>query len=180
MNRIFWIAGILIFISVTALVVSIDTSQTRRIHFSNQDLAITNKGNDKIDNTGTNINFNNTNISNTNISATDTRLNIQDSGYMESKSVNINDNSSYSNQDTEFDDYDYEYSTQNTDFKNENQIEYKNLNTEHLDTIISDAKNISTEPVDMSNKPFRQMNRDRYQYKNIFQALYFKNILFKK
>lgn len=167
MNKIFWIAGILIFISITTLVVFTDTSQTRRVRFSNQDLAITNNSDNTIDSTDTKISFSNTNITNTNIETTDSGLNIKNAGDIDSQSIDLHDNTEYYNQNTEYDDYDIEYENQKTGLRNEDPIEYKNLDTEHLDTILSDAKNISTKPVDMSNKPFKQMNRDRYQYKNI-------------
>lgn len=192
MNKYLWFACIGIFIVVTALVLALDDTQSRRVSFSNQDFAINNETNEFVDNSGTNIHFTDSKIQNKSLaknnssvkfnssklgmSNTDTSLN--NSSSFGNNDVKISDNSSYSNQKTDykpatskFDNQRTDYSSssdyQNQDFKVEdrNPIKYKKLDSSKLDQVMKDVKNVSTEPVDYSNKPFRQMNK--YGYKNI-------------
>ena len=46
MNKFLWLGALLVFVFVTVFVVSLDTTQTHRVQFSNQDFAITNEGNE--------------------------------------------------------------------------------------------------------------------------------------
>ena len=195
MNRFLWLGAILVFIFVTVFVVSLDTTQTQRVQFSNQDFAITNEGNEVVNSSvhgsNTNIKFSDSKFSNKNISATDKKLklnstkvgvnnasdiqsksiNFDDSSTFKSKNVKLKDNSKFSSQNTKFDDdlryydQDLDYKNQGTGFKNADPITYKNLDTEHLDNVLADAKNYKYQRTDVSNKPYQQ--KSRYQYKNI-------------
>ena len=195
MNKILWFSAILVFVFITVFVVSVDTSQTQRVQFSNQDFAITNEGNDVVNNSvnssNTNIKFSDSKISNKNIATTDTKLKLsssnievknssnintknvdfKDSSTFNAKNVKLKNNSKLSSQDTEIDDdlryyeQDIEYKNKGTGFKNAAPISYKNSDTEHLDKILADAKNYKYQSSDISNKPFQQ--KSRYVYKNI-------------
>ncbi|MBO5385380.1 hypothetical protein J6A64_03605 [bacterium] len=196
MNKILWLGALIVFVFVTVFVVSLDTTQTHRVQFSNQDFAIKNEGNEVVNNsihgTNANVKFSDSKFTNKGISATDTKLNlnstkvglsdssnlnvkdvsIDNSSDFNSKNVKFKDNSKYSYQGTEFGDkaanygnQDLDFETQSTGFKNSNPIEYKNLDTEHLDNVLANAKNYKYQSTDVSNKPFQQ--KSRYQYKNI-------------
>lgn len=195
MNKFLWLGALLVFVFVTVFVVSLDTTQTHRVQFSNQDFAITNEGNEVVSNsiqgTNANIKFSDSKFTNKNISATDSKLGLNstkiglndssnlnvkdvkigDSSDFKTKNVDIKDNSNYSYQNTKFGDksdygnQDLEFETQGTGFKNSDPINYKNLDTEQLDNAIAQAKNYKYQSTDVSNKPFKQ--KARYQYKNI-------------
>ena len=196
MNKILWLGALIVFVFVTVFVVSLDTTQTNRVQFSNQDFAIKNEGNEVVNNsihgTNANVKFSDSKFTNKGISATDTKLNLNstkvglsdssnlnvkdvsigNSSDFNSKNVKFKDNSKYSYQGTEFEDktanygnQDLDFETQSTGFKNSNPIEYKNLDTEHLDNVLANAKNYKYQSTDVSNKPFQQ--KSRYQYKNI-------------
>ena len=199
MNKILWLGALIVFVFVTVFVVSLDTTQTNRVQFSNQDFAIKNEGNEVVNNsihgTNANVKFSDSKFTNKGISATDTKLNLNSTkvGLSDSSNLNVKDvsignssdfnskkkliikfedNSKYSYQGTEFGDkaanygnQDLDFETQSTGFKNSNPIEYKNLDTEHLDNVLANAKNYKYQSTDVSNKPFQQ--KSRYQYKNI-------------
>lgn len=184
MNKIWWFVGLIVFVFITVFVVSLDTTQTQRVQFSNQDFAIKNEGNEvvnsSVNGSNTNIKFSDSKFTNKQISATDSKVNmnstkisLEDSSNYKSQDVSLknkskfSNQSKYTNQSTEIEDSDWAYDNQGTGFKNANPISYKNLDTEHLDAVLADAKNISTKPTSITDKPFRQMHQDRYLYKNI-------------
>ena len=178
MNKIYWFVGLIVFVFVTVFVVSLDTTQTHRVQFSNQDFAIKNEGNEVVNSavngSNTNIKFNDSKFTNKQITTTDskvsmnsTKVNLEDSTKIKTQNVNLKNKAKYTNQSTDFDDYDIDYKDQGTGFTNASPISYKNLDTEHLDAVLADAKNISTKPVSVADKPFKQMHQDRYLYKNI-------------
>ncbi|MBQ8668927.1 hypothetical protein IJ472_04035 [bacterium] len=185
MGRFIWTVGIIIFVLTTVIVVSVDTSQTRRVRFSNQDFAIKNDASD-LNATGTNIQLSDTNITNKQISAnSNLKLSSSDlkvkSSDIDLNSTKINssstkfsgqgtkfdDNTRYSTQKSKYDDYDIDLEDKPTRLTNNSTIDYKNLDTEQLDIAMNNAKNRSNQSTDISNQPFRQMHVDRYEYENI-------------
>lgn len=195
MNKLLWLGALILFVFVTVFVVSLDSTQTHRVQFSNQDFAIKNEGNEVVSSsvhgTNANIKFSDSKFTNQNVAATDskltlnsTKVDLNDSSNLNvkdvkldnesdfnTKNVSVKNNSKYSNQGTAFgdksayDNQDLEFETQDTGFKNSNPIEYKNLNTEQLDNAIKQAKNYKYESKDVSKIPRQQ--KVRYQYKNI-------------
>lgn len=196
MNKFLWLGALIVFVFVTVFVVSLDTTQTHRVQFSNQDFAITNEGNDVVNNsiqgTNANIKFSDSKFTNKNISATDSKLDINstkvglndssnlnvkdvkigDSSDFNTKNVKINDNSNYSYQNTGFEDKSANYNNQDLEFETQ-RTGFKNSDP------IS-YKNLDTEQLDNAiaqAKNYKYQSTDvsnkpfkqkaRYQYKNI-------------
>ena len=97
MNKFLWLGALLVFVFVTVFVVSLDTTQTHRVQFSNQDFAITNEGNEVVSNsiqgTNANIKFSDSKFTNKNISATDSKLGLNSTkiGLNDSSNLNVKD-----------------------------------------------------------------------------------------
>ena len=151
MNKILWLGALIVFVFVTVFVVSLDTTQTNRVQFSNQDFAIKNEGNEVVNNsihgTNANVKFSDSKFTNKGISATDTKLNLNstkvglsdssnlnvkdvsigNSSDFNSKNVKFKDNSKYSYQGTEFGDKTANYGNQDLDFETQS-TGFKNSN----------------------------------------------------
>lgn len=170
MNKILWLTGLIIFVFVTVFVVSLDTTDTRRVQFSNQDFAIKNEGNDVVNNSihgaNANIKFNDSKISNVGVSATNVNSKISATNIELDNVSNFNTkNVKFSDNDTQYNNQDLEIETQGTGFKSHKNINYKNLDTENLDEVLKNAKNYKYQHSDVSNKPVQ--SQVKYKYKNI-------------
>ncbi len=196
MNKFLWLGALLVFVFVTVFVVSVDTTQTQRVLFSNQDLAITNEGNEVVNNsiqgTNANIKFSDSKFTNKNVSATDTKLNLNStkvalddssnlnvkdvklvgsSSDLSTKNVKMDNKSNYSSQRIKFED-ESDYDNQDFDF------EMQGTGFKNADPIT--YKNLNTEELDRAiadAKNYKYQSSDasnkpfrqksRYQYKNI-------------
>lgn len=178
MNKIGWIIVVILFVFVTAFVLSLDnTNVGKRVKISNQNFEITHENTEMVNNESVKINLNDANIKNKNINANNSdlalnssSLNVENSGTLNNSEVNFNNNSDYSNQSTSYSNSNSNYYNQDINASNSNNISYDNLDDGHLDTMLNNAKNVSTKPMGIDNRPFKQMPRkqqDRYIYKNI-------------
>lgn len=183
MNKILWIIALLVFVFVTVFVVSLDSTQTHKVQFINQDFSITNENNDitssSINGNNANIQINNSKITNSKISANNSdlkinssKININNSSNVGTKNVKFSNDTNSSKQDIEFtnkssryNNQDTEFETQGTGFKTHGPVKFKNVDTENLDTILKDAKNYKYKSPDINNQP-RQL-KNRYGYRNI-------------
>ena len=176
MNKIAWISGILIFVFVTVFVLSLDNNtSTRRVRISNQNFEITHENTELVNNESVKINLNESKINNADINAKNSNIALNSSDVKLENSSNIsnsgtqfNNNSNFSNQSSSFNNSDTEFSNYKTNFSNSNNINYDNIDDSHLDTMLNNAKNVSTQPLGKDNRPLRQVQqRDRYLYKDI-------------
>lgn len=167
MNKNLWLICAVLFVFVTVFVIASDTSvPNRRVRFTNQSFEINNKGNGIVNDSNAKINFSRSNIKNKDIKTNDSDIKISSTD-IENKNINYNNSSNYSNQETSFENTGTEYTNHNLGVQNQGNLNYKNVDYGDLDSRLEQAKNISTEPVDVSNKPFRMMPKNKYAYKNI-------------
>ncbi|MDE6138774.1 MAG: hypothetical protein K2F57_04820 [Candidatus Gastranaerophilales bacterium] len=160
MNKNLWIICAVLFVFVTVFVIAADTSvPNRRVRFTNQAFEIQNKNNEIVNDTKAKVNFGSSNIENKAIKTDDSGIKLN-STEIENREVAYGNSSNFSNQETSF-------AQNNTEYSNYDNLDYKNVDFSDLDARLEQAKNISTEPVDISNKPFRMMPQNKYTYKNI-------------
>lgn len=167
MNKNLWLICAVLFVFVTVFVIASDTSvPNRRVRFTNQSFEINNKSNGIVNDSNAKINFSRSNIKNKDIKTNDSDIKISSTD-IENKNINYNNSSNYSNQETSFENTGTEYTNHNLGVQNQGNLNYKNVDYGDLDSRLEQAKNISTEPIDVSNKPFRMMPKNKYAYKNI-------------
>ncbi len=166
MNKSICFIGIVLFVFVTVFVIASDTSIPNRIRFKNQSFEISNKGNEIVNDSNARIKFGNSNVKNKSIKTDNSGIKLSSSD-IKNQDVNYNNSSEIVNQKTSLDNDEFKYSNQGFRTQNQGNIDYKNLDTSDLDARLEHAKSISTEPVDMSNKPFRMMPKNQSVYKNI-------------
>lgn len=132
MNKNALIIGILIFVFVTVFALSLDSSSTKRVRFSNQDVALNND-------------------SSATIGGKDVKVNLEQADFSNTK-VNVNSSSpNFSTNNVQFD-------GQNTDFsKPKSNINYKNIDMTEVDAALNTANNISTQKVETKLPPRRYM-----------------------
>lgn len=160
MNKNLWIICAVLFVFVTVFVIAADTSvPNRRVRFTNQAFEIQNKNNEIVNDTKAKVNFGSSNIENKAIKTDDSGIKLNSTD-IENREVAYGNSSNFSNQKTSF-------AQNNTEYSNYDNLDYKNVDFSDLDARLEQAKNISTEPVDISNKPFRMMPQNKYTYKNI-------------
>ena len=177
MNKIAWISGIIIlFVFVTVFVLSLDdTTVSRRVKISNQNFEITHENTEVVNNETVKINLNDSKIKNAKINTTNTdialnssNVNVENSGNFSNSETQFNNNSSFSNQSNSFDNYDTDFSSQGVYVSSDNNLNFDNLDDSHLDTMLNNAQNVSTEPRGKDTRPLRKVKkRDRYIYKDI-------------
>lgn len=127
----FLIVGIVLFVLLTLIAMSMDVSQRKKVSFTNQNLALNNE-NPNIENKTTNVNSTNSKFSNKNISTDNTGVNLQGTGMklsgskVKSERTDIdfepfdNQNTNYSSQNTSSDNQSNYYKSFD-DFKNRKQ-----------------------------------------------------------
>lgn len=175
MNKVGWIICAIVFVFVTVFVLSLDsTGVGRRVKISNQNFEITHENTELVNNDTVKINLGESKINNAQINTNNkdialnsTSLNVENTGTVNSSDVNFDNNSSFSNQSTSYDNSDYGFGNQDINATNSNNINYDNLDDSHLDTMLENAQNVSTEPWGKDTRPFKKINHDRYVYKNI-------------
>ncbi|MBQ8459590.1 hypothetical protein IJ541_05760 [bacterium] len=151
MNKIGWIICIFIFVFVTAFVISVDTSQNRRVKFTNQNFEINNEGNEIVNDSTTKINFGESKITNKSVKSHD-------------KKISFEDNTQISNQNNSFSNQNNDYYAQDTNYSNTGKIQHKNLDDTELDIALNNAKNLQNQSYEP--RPVRQIPPE-YAYKNI-------------
>lgn len=158
MKKFGWLICLFVFVFVTSFIVSVDTSsQRKKVQFSNQNFQINNEGNKISNNSNTKINLSGSNINNKDINATNTKIN--------NANVLINTGETDINTSSSFNNRNIDYNNQSINLDDSEQLNFKNLDNSELDAALKNAKNYSSNA--SYNKPFKQMHRDRYQYKNI-------------
>lgn len=176
MNKIGWLIALIVFVFVTVFVLSLDDNTVgRRVKISNQNFEITHENTELVNNETVKINLNDSkinnaqiNTNNSNIALNSANLNIDNSGNINNSSMNFENSSGFSNQSNSFENSDTNYSNQGINTSNANNLKFNNLDDSHLDTMLNNAKNVSTQPRGKDNRPLRQMpQRDRYVYKDI-------------
>lgn len=167
MNKSLWFICAILFVLVTVFVIASDSSVPgRRVRFSNQAFEINNTNNEIVNDSNTKINFGSSNIKNKNIKTDEKEIKLS-SVDTQNQNIDYNNSSGFSIQENEIEHINAEYSNQETEIQNHNNLNYKNLDYRDLDSRIEQAKKITSDPVDVSNKPFRIMPKNKYTYKNI-------------
>lgn len=154
MNKYVWFIFIGIFILLTVFVVSVDSSGSRRVKFTNQNFEITNEGNEVVNDTNTRkISLSGTNINNHNINA-------YNQGISSESRININ----HSNSD---------YNSQNINYNNYN-INHKNIDDRALDSALNNARNYRPQQKEYGEFNYKYNNKkipilpaEEYEYQNI-------------
>lgn len=156
MNKTFWIVCISIFIFVTAFVISVDSTSSRRVKFTNQNFEIKNEANEVVNDTNTRkISLGGTNINNQ-------RLNTQN------KNINTNSKININHSDTDY------YSQNNNVYNNNGRINHKNLDDSGLDAALNNAGNAKYKTPEYGEFNYKYKNKkipvlpaDEYDYENI-------------
>ena len=169
MNKTAWLICICVFIFVTVFVVSVDSSGSRRVKFTNQNFEITNEANEVVNDANTRkISLSGTNINNQNFTTNNQnfRANNQDL-YAHNQNVNNQSNISINHSDTN-------YYSQNNNITNGGRINYKNLDDRQLDAAINNAGKIKHQPPEYGEFNYKYKDRkipvlpaDEYDYQNI-------------
>lgn len=155
------IVGIVLFVLLTVIAMSMDVSQRKKVSFTNQSLALNNE-NANIENKTANVNSTNSKFSNKNISADNTGVNLQGTG-MKLNSSKVK--SERTDIDFEpFDNQNTNYSSQNTSGDNQSNY-YKNFDDfknrkQRLENARNQLNNTST-------RTNNQRTSGRYVVKNI-------------
>lgn len=165
MQKISIIAGILIFILVTIIVLSADTtSDIKKVQFTNQNLVINNENTD-ISSENVKINLSKSKISNKEIQPNNKNIDLQSTNVKISSTDTSNQNINFENK--EFSNKKTNYSNQNTSYNNQNtelnkQLQDYEKQKAKLNNIENKLHNQNT-TAENENPP----KRDRYLYKNI-------------
>jgi len=128
MNKIIWFIALCIFVFVTAFVISVDTSGSRKVKFTNQSFEIKNEGNEVVNDTNAKINLSNTSVKNKEIASNNSNVNISNTK-IENQETGFNDSGRYSNQETNYNS-DTNYYNQDTEYSNQ-QNEYNHRPVEY-------------------------------------------------
>ncbi len=176
MNKIAWIIGLIVFVFVTVFVLSLDdTNIGRRVKISNQNFEITHENTELVNNETVKINLNDSKINNAQINANNTdialnssSLNVENSGTLNNTEMQFNNNSGFSSQSNSFDNSNADFANQNLNVNDSDNLNFNNLDDSHIDTMLNNAQNVSTQPLGKDNRPLKRVKqRDRYIYKDI-------------
>jgi len=165
MNKVFWITGIIIFVFVTAFVLSLDNTSTRHVRFKNQNFEIQHENTALVNDDRTKINLSKSNIENKELNAENqntglnsTDVNLNNSGNINSQNISVNN--------------DYNYTGQNTAVNNQGgvsgqKISYKNLDDSNLDNILKNADSNVNNRTAVKYEPLKMREPDKYVYRDI-------------
>lgn len=150
MNKTGWLISLIIFVFVTAFVLSLDnTSKKGRVKISNRNIEIGHENteftNDKVNLTNSNSKFTNKNVDITN------------GGNLNNKDIDI-----YGNETN--------YNNQNSQISDNSKLTYKNLDDSELDTMINNAREKRPRTVE-------PITPKKYLYKNIDWATWKSNFV---
>lgn len=169
MNKFGWIACICIFIFITVFVISVDSSGSRRVKFTNQNFEIKNEANEVVNDTHTRtINLGKTNISNQNLNTYNQNLNANNKD-INAQNQNFN-NKSYIkiNKSKE------NYYSQDNNISNNGRINHKNLDDSRLDSALINAGKYKYKEPEYGEFNYRYNNKkipvlppEEYEYQNI-------------
>ena len=146
MNKTAWIICICVFIFVTVFVVSVDSSSSRRVKFTNQNFELKNEANEVVNDPNTRkISLSGINVKNQNFSANNQGFTANNQNIRNQSDINVNHS-------------DLNYNSQNNNISNKGKMNYKNLDDRELDAALNNAGKIKHQPAE-----YREFN---YKYKN--------------
>ena len=162
MNKYIWFTFIGLFVLLTVFAVSVDSTGSRRVKFTNQNFEIRNEANEVVNDTNTRkINLSGTNINNKKFTTDNQNVNTYNQGISNDSRININHSGS-------------DYNSQNINYSNNGKINHKNLDDRDLDIALHNAKNYrpqQKEPGEFNykynNKKIPVLPADEYEYQNI-------------
>ena len=155
MNKTVITICIILFVIITGLVLSTDTSNSHRVKFTNRGLEIKNEGNEVVNQSGNFVN-NSSSIHNSDIRAEGQDFNIENSNY----SVNSQRNS-YTNPN-------YNISSQNVDISDKTKVSSQDIQYSDIDEAMARVKRIEEERSSQQNDNYRYQNIDWNKWKSNF------------
>ncbi len=168
MQKFGWLICLIVFVFVTVFVISLDssTTQTRRVRFSNQNFEIKHTNTEVSNDNSVKIKTEDAKINNTQIATNTSDVKLNNASGFKNSNVSF-DNTDIDTQDTSYSDSDYDFSNQDTEANSSGKLNFDNLDDSHLDSMLEDAKKVSTKPLGPDNRPFKIMKGERYEYQNI-------------